>query len=91
MNQKIRNGNGKNEKNIRDIEEEGLLRFNDHLSPKSEVKKKKWVKHNSQDLRIGNRENLLGELLKEREGEDYIAFSWLALKINCKSKIIYWI
>lgn len=41
MNQKIRNGNGKNEKNIRDIEEEGLLRFNDHLSPKSEVKKKK--------------------------------------------------
>lgn len=28
-------------KNIRDIEEEGLLRFNDHLAPKSEVKKKK--------------------------------------------------
>lgn len=41
MNQKIRNGNRKNEKNIRDIEEEGLLRFNDYLAPKSEVKKKK--------------------------------------------------
>ena len=41
MNQKIRNGNGKNENNIRDIEEEGLLRFNDYLAPKDEVKKKK--------------------------------------------------
>lgn len=41
MNQKIRNGNGKDEKDIRGIEKEGFLRFSDYLASKSEIKKKK--------------------------------------------------
>lgn len=91
MNQKIRNGNGKDEKDIRGIEKEGFLRFSGYLASKSEIKKKKWVKHNSKDLRMDDQEHLLGQLVEERQGEDDIAFSWQVLKIKSKDKVIYWI
>lgn len=38
-------------------EKEGLLRFNDYVASKNKIKKMKWVKHNSKDLRIGDQEN----------------------------------
>lgn len=81
------NGNRKDEK---DIEKKGL-RFSDYFASWIEIKKKKWVKYNSKDLRIGDQDNLLGELMQERTGEDYIAFGWQELKIKYKDKLIYWI
>lgn len=82
MNKEMRTGNGKDEKDIRGIEKEGLLRLNDYVASKNEIKKKKWVKHSSKDWRIGDQENLLGELMEGMEGEDHIAFSWQTLKIK---------
>lgn len=41
MNQKIRNGSRENEKDIRHIEKEGLLRFGDYLASKVRSRKKK--------------------------------------------------
>lgn len=41
MNQKIRNGSREDEKDIRDIEKEGLLRFSDYLASKVRSRKKK--------------------------------------------------
>lgn len=57
------------------------------MASKSEIKKKKYIKLNSKHLRVGDHENLVGELTEEREGEECIVFSWQVLKI--KHKVIY--
>lgn len=58
------------------------MSFSDYLATRIDIKKKKLVKHNSKDRRIGDQDNL-GE---EREGEDYIVFSWQVLEIRYKDK-----
>lgn len=83
------NGNRKDEKNIRGIEKKGLG-FSDYFASRIEIKKKKWVKYNSKDLRTGDQDNLLGLLMEEKKG-DYITFSWQELKIKYKDELIYWI
>lgn len=65
MNEEMRTGNGKDEKDIRGIEKEGLLRFNDSVTSKNKIKEKKWVKHNSTD-----ENRWLGESSGGVDGED---------------------
>ena len=69
-------------KMIWDIEEDKLLRFNSYFASKSEVKKKK------SNVIFRSWEQWLGEssegAAEGKEGEDYIAFHWLVVKINCK-------
>lgn len=81
---------GSNEKELRDWKK--VFRFSDDVASKKEWdQEKKWVKHNSKDLRIGDWKNLAGEQVEEAKGEDYITFSWQVLKIKLTDKVLHWI